>query len=555
MERINQIFNIQLGEFKPIVFTQLDFWLLFLLIMFVFSILHKNNVIKSLFITVVSLFIYYKTSGLFVFFLAGSMFWNFAIGNWISKSKTIFNKKTALITGLTLNLFLLIYFKYGFFFTESYNELFKTDYKILNQFALWGNGFFGKGSFDEKLFAAGGVSFITFQSITYLVDIYRNELKPVKNIFHYTAYATFFPYILMGPISRAKDIIPQLIQPYQLNKTDFSAAVFQILKGLVKKLVLADYIAVHFIDKVLDTPEAYPGFVGIIAMWGYSLYIYGDFSGYTDIATGIARLMGIKLTKNFDSPYKAINVGDFWRRWHRSLGSWFRDYLYIPLGGNKTGGLGSYIMITIIMIFLIFITQWYDLLYVYASVTIFYLILIKRFPKFKTFVHRDLNLLITMVVGGLWHGASENYVIWGSLNGVALVLFNYWKKISPYEKSDMILIRAWKIFLTFNFITFTRIWFRLEENGKPLKFLTHLTEKFDFSIETFNKMFISFLPVMIIIICGFIIHFLPSKWKESIEIKFSKTHFSLQILIVVLLVISVYQAVSDISKPFVYLQY
>lgn len=555
MERINQLFNIRLGEFKPLVFTQLDFWLLFLLIMLLFSFLHKNKLVKTLFITLISLFIYYKTSGLFVLFLAGSMFWNFAIGNWIYKAATIKKQKTALITGLTLNLLVFLYFKYGFFFTESFNELFKTDYKILNQFALWGNGFFGKSTFDEKLFAAGGVSFITFQSITYIVDIYRKELKPVESVFHYTAYATFFPYILMGPISRAKDIIPQLVQPYQLEQKDFSWAVYQILKGLVKKLILADYIAVHFIDKVLDAPEAYPGFVGVIAMWSYSLYIYGDFSGYTDIATGLAQLMGIKLNKNFDSPYKAISVADFWRRWHRSLGSWFRDYLYIPLGGNKTGGKGSYIMIAIIMIFLIFITQWFELLYVYAGVTMVYLLLVKAIPSFKTYVHRDLNLLITMVVGGLWHGPSENFVIWGSMNGVALVLFNYWKKISPYETSDKLVARFWKIVLTFNFITFTRIWFRLEDDGEPLKFLSHLKENFQFSIETFNKMFMSFLPVMIIVILGFVMHWLPSLWKDKLEHKFSQTPIAAQLLIVVLVVVLVYQAVSDISKPFVYLQF
>jgi alginate O-acetyltransferase complex protein AlgI len=555
MDRIYQIFNVKLGDFKPLVFTQLDFWLLFLFIMIVFAFLQKNKLIKTIFITIVSLFIYYKTSGLFVLFLGASMFWNYGIGNWIYRAKSILKKKTALVLGLSLNILLLIYFKYGFFFTESFNELFKTDFKIVNQFALWGNGFFGEGTFDEKLFAAGGVSFITFQSITYLVDIFRKELNPVKNVFHYTAYATFFPYILMGPISRAKDIIPQLTSKYYLEQKDFSWAIFQILKGLVKKLVLADYIAVHFIDKVMDAPETYPGFVGLIAMWAYSLYIYGDFSGYTDIATGIARLMGVKLMKNFDSPYKAINVGEFWRRWHRSLGSWFKDYLYIPLGGNKTGGTGSYVMITIIMIFLIFITQWFELLYIYFGVTIVYLILIKAIPNFKKYVHRDLNLLITMIVGGLWHGPSENFVIWGTMNGVALVLFNYWKKISPYENSTLWVIRAWKILLTFNFITFTRIWFRLEEDGKPLAFLNHLTNNFQFSLETFNTLFFSYLSVMLIIICGFIIHWLPSTFKDKIELKFGKTPIFIQVVITIITVFLVYQAVSDTSKPFVYLQF
>ena len=173
------------------------------------------------------------------------------------------------------------------------------------------SGFTGTGSLVDKIIVPAGVSFFTFQSISYIVDVYRKEIEPVKNFFEYSFFITFFPHILLGPIARAKDFIPQINEPYSLNKADFSWAVIQIVKGLIKKLVVADYIAAHFVDKIIDTPEAYPGFLGVIAMWAYSLQIYGDFSGYTDIATGVARLMGFKLFQNFDSPYKAINVADF----------------------------------------------------------------------------------------------------------------------------------------------------------------------------------------------------------------------------------------------------
>lgn len=504
MDRIFQVFNWDLKSLKPLIFTELDFWLFFLVVMLIFSALHKKNLVRNLFITVISLFFYYKTAKLFVLFLIGSMFWNFAIGNSIGKSDDPRKRKTFLILGISLNILLLVYFKYGFFFTDSYNAMFHTDFNLLNQFAVWGNGFFGAGSFDTKLFAAAGVSFITFQSISYLVDIHKKEVAPVKNVLDYTFYASFFPQVVLGPIAKARDFIPQIYKPYQLDKIDFSWALIQIVKGLVKKLVLADYIAVHFIDKVMDAPEAYPGFVGIIAMWAYSLYIYGDFSGYTDIATGIARLMGFRLMKNFDSPYKALNVGEFWRRWHRSLGTFFKEYLYIPLGGNKTGGVGSYILIVVIMIFLVFITRWYDLIYIYFAITALYLILIYLIPNFKRFVHRDLNLLITMIIGGLWHGPSQNFIIWGTMNGLALVIFNYWKKVSPYEKSTFWLTHFWKIFITFNFITFTRIWFRLQDDDAPAVFLNHLFTKFQFSIPVFNTFFLAFLPVMIIFILSLI---------------------------------------------------
>ncbi len=553
MDRIYQIFNIDLGTLKPLTFTVLDFWLFFILMLFVFSFLHQKKLVRSIFITLVSLFFYYKTAKLFVLFLIGSMFWNFAIGNWISKSGDIKKRKKALIIGVSLNILVLIYFKYGFFFTESFNALFHTKFELLNQFALWGNGFFGKGSFDTKLFAAAGVSFITFQSISYIVDVYRKEVDPVKNVFDYTFYATFFPQVVLGPIAKAKDFIPQIYKPYHLDKIDFSWASIQIVKGLIKKLIFADYIAVHFIDKVVDTPEAYPGFVGIIAMWSYSLYIYGDFSGYTDIATGIARLMGFNLTKNFDSPYKAINVGEFWRRWHRSLGAFFREYLYIPLGGNKTGGLGSYIMIFVILVFLIFITQWYELIYIYLGITALYLILIYFIPNFKKFVHRDLNLLITMIVGGLWHGPSESFVIWGTMNGIALVVYNYWKKISPYENSQLLITRFWKIFITFNFITFTRIWFVFQEKAAPGKFLDHIYSKFQFSGEIFGNFIGAFYHVLIVVIIGFILHWLPALWKSKVEEKYTRMPIYYQVISVVVIIVLVYQLVSDTTKGFAYL--
>lgn len=537
---------------KPLDFNKLDFWLFFLLVMLFFSFLQKQRIVRNLFITGVSLFFYFKMAKLFVLFLAASMFWNYAIGRSIAKEQDKTKSKRWMILGISLNILVLIYFKYGFFFTESCNALFHTKFEIVNQFAVWGNGFFGEGTFDLKLFAAGGVSFITFQSISYLLDVYRKEVEPVKNVTDYTFYATFFPHVFMGPIARAKEFIPQIYKPYYLDKIDFSAAIFLILKGLAKKLILADFLAEHFIDKILAAPTEFPGFMGILAMWAYSLYIYGDFSGYTDMATGVARLMGFRLGKNFDSPYKSINVADFWRRWHRSLGSFFRDYLYIPLGGNKTGGIGSFVMIVVILFFLIFITQWWGLLYIYLGVTALYLILVAVFPNFKSYVYRDLNLLITMIVGGLWHGPSQNFVIWGTMNGLALVIFNYWKKVSPYEKSEIWAARAWKIFLTFNFITFTRIWFRLQDDSAPYDFLNHITRHFELTMEKFGYYCSYFAPELSIFVIGMIVHWLPSGLKNKIEWQFTKQHIVVQAVASVVLVFLMYQAVVGVSRGFLY---
>jgi alginate O-acetyltransferase complex protein AlgI len=340
-----------------------------------------------------------------------------------------------------------------------------------------------------------------------------------------------------------------------LTKNEFSDSVVLIVKGLLKKVVLADYIAVHFIDKIVDSPEAYPGFVSVMAMWGYSLQIYGDFSGYTDIAIGLSKLMGFELLPNFNSPYKANSVADFWRRWHKSLGAWLRDYLYIPLGGNKTGGLATYIATTIIFIFLFFILQWYALIFIYVGLITIYVIASLIFPNFKKYVHRDLNLLITMVVGGLWHGASENFIIWGAMNGAALVLYNYWKKISPYENKPWLIVHFWKIFLTFNFITFTRIWFRLDGEGEPIAMLNQIWNHFDFSWDVFVTVLKTYQSVFWVILVGYIIHWLPQKVKDIWEGWFRKTPMPLQALAVALIVILMYQAVSDTLKPFVYFQF
>ena len=553
MDRIYHIFSF--NELKPLIFTQLDFWLFFIFVMFVFSFLHKKLLTRSIFLSVVSIFFYYKTSGIYVTLLIVSLFANYFLGNGIEKAKTNSSRNIQLTSAILFNLLTLGYFKYAYFFTESFNKMFHTKFEVVNQLSVWANGFAGDGTFVEKIILPVGVSFFTFQSISYVVDIYRKDIEPVKNFFEYSFFVTFFPQLVAGPIVRAKDFIPQIRKPFTLSNEQFSWALILITKGLFKKIILADYIAVHFIDKIADAPQAYPGFVSILAMWGYSLQIYADFSGYTDIAIGLSCLMGFALLPNFNSPYKAISVADFWRRWHKSLGSWFRDYLYIPLGGNKTGGLATYIASLIIFIFLLFITQWYELIYVYGGLMTLYFIVWFYFPFYKNFIHRDLNLLITMVVGGLWHGASENFVIWGTMNGIALIVYNYWKKISPYENSTTLIVRFWRIFITFQFITFTRIWFRLEDSSEPLAMINHIWNHLDLKWDIVKLVFQTYSSVFWIIILGYFLHWMPQSWKDKGQDCFTKMNLGLKSIIIVICVFLMYQAISDTFKPFVYFQF
>ena len=553
MTRFDDLFTFD--ESHPLIFTQLDFWIFFLLVLAIFSYIHKYKLTRSIFLFVASLFFYFKTSGLLVLLLFSSIVINYFIGKGVWNTNSQIKKKGFVTLSVLFNILTLGYFKYAYFFTESFNKMFHTKHEVFNVFAQMGNSVFGEGSFVDYIVLPVGVSFFTFQSISYVVDIYRKEVKPVKNFFDYAFFVSFFPQLVAGPIVRARDFIPQIRQPYQLNKTDFSWSIIQIVKGFIKKIVLADYIAIHFIDKVVDAPEAFPGFISILAMWGYSLQIYGDFSGYTDIAIGVSRLMGFKLLENFNSPYKAISVADFWRRWHKSLGSWLRDYLYIPLGGNRSGGFGTYIATMVILIFMIFITQWYWLVFIYLGLLTTYIGISLIYPGFKKYVHRDLNLLITMVIGGLWHGASENFVIWGAMNGAALIFYNHWRKISPYENSSTLITRFWRILITFNFITFTRIWFRLEDDGAPINMLNQIWYHFDLNAETFNTLMIGFDTALYVMIFGYVLHWLPSKIKDFGERKFTRLPMVLQSIAVAIMLIIIYQAFSDTFKPFVYFQF
>lgn len=532
-----------------------DVWLLFIASIFILSFFKQKLLLRAIFLTFVSLFFYYKSSDKFVLLLIFSVLLNFQIGKWVSVAHTKFSKQWLVAFGVIVNILILGYFKYTYFFTDAFNTMFGTNAMPTNIFAEGANWMLGENRFSTDILLPVGVSFFTFKTISYIIDIYRKEVEPVRNLFDFAFFVTFFPPLVAGPIVRARDFVPQMYKEFQLNKVDFSTAVIMIVTGLLKKIVLADYIAIHFIDKIADAPTAYPGFVSVLAMWGYSLQIYGDFSGYTDMAIGISLLMGFRLLPNFDSPYKAINVADFWRRWHKSLGSWLRDYLYIPLGGNRSGGLGTFIATFLILIFLVFITQWYELLYLYGALMLIYILVVRFIPSARTNVYRDLNLLITMVVGGLWHGSSQNFVIWGAMNGAALVFFNYWKKISPYENKTNFIVRFWKIFITFNFISFTRIWFILQENDAPMQMLDQIWNNFGFTWETLGLVLHTYQAVFWIMLAGFTVHWLPAKWKDAYKNLFVKMPVPLQMVAVSCIIFLMYQAMTGESKAFVYFQF
>lgn len=535
------------------IFTRFYFWAFFSIVLLLYNVVYKKIALRNTYLFLVSLFFYYKTSGLFISILLFSTLIDYIIGLLIFYSKRRNVKLFFVISSVFINLFVLAFFKYAYFFTSSYNEIFETNYKIFNVFAHWANEATGSHYSVEQILLPVGISFFTFQTISYSVDVYRERILPVKSILDFGFYVSFFPQLVAGPIVRASEFIPQLYKKYSLTKLQFGMAIFMILKGLIKKMVIGDYIAINFIDRIFENPGMYTGFENLISLFGYSLQVYTDFSGYTDIAIGVALIMGFELPTNFNSPYKAKNVGEFWKRWHMSLSSWLKDYLYIPLGGNKSGSIASYITITIISLVVVMLSKnlWVGI--VIAAFALFIVFICFISEKARKQINTNINLMITMVLGGLWHGASWQFVIWGGLNGAGLIVYKAWKKISPWENKSNWIINSWKIAITFTFITFTRIWFRAETMETTTSIMHQIAYNFQATlIFTIIK---SYKFVFIAMLIGFIIHWLPDNFKENVKLKFASQHLLIQALAMVITAFMIFQTLSADIQPFIYFQF
>ncbi|WP_074408855.1 MBOAT family O-acyltransferase [Aquimarina megaterium] len=552
MNRLIDIFSF--SEDFPLIFTQANFWIFFAVIYFIYAIVYSKKNLRSAYLFAISLLFYYKTSGLFIGILLFSTVNDFFLGRAIYKSRSVLLQKTLVAISVIINLGTLCYFKYAYFFTESYNFLFQTDYEVINYLAQWTNTWSGVDYFTvDKIILPVGISFYTFQTISYSVDIYRKQIKPLTSIIDFGFFVSFFPQLVAGPIVRAADFVPQIRKEITITKKEFGQATFMILKGLIKKMLFADYIAANFMDRVFDVPEMFSGFTNIMAMFGYSLQIYGDFSGYTDIAIGLALLMGYKLPVNFNSPYKAIHCGDFWRRWHISLSSWLKDYLYIPIGGNRNGSIFSYTFILIFTFLGVFAISDYSIALLAASGIGAMLIITLFSPRLAWHFNRNVNIMITMLVGGLWHGASWKFVIWGGLNGIGIVAYKYWRKISPYEESKAWYVLLWRIALTFVFITFTRIYFR----GNSMDHIDRFYQQVITNMDWQNALAVlwEYRIVFIVMLLGYVTHWLPYRTKGWIENAFIKSNMVIKAVVVIAVAIVCYQTYAADFQPFIYFQF
>ena len=491
---------------KPFIFTTSAFWLFFLLVLTGYTVIYRKLFLRNFYLLLISLFFYYKSGGLFLFLLVLVTVVDFICGLMIHHSRRKSFKRLYIILSLVSNLGILAYFKYTGFFIETINNLLGTNMQIYDFLASFSNAHLGTSFNISNIILPVGISFFTFQSLSYTIDIYRGKLTPLKNIVDFGFYVSFFPQLVAGPIVRAYEFIPQLYRDFSLTKREFSHALFLILKGLIKKIVISDFIAVNFVDKVFDFPSVYSGFENLAAVYGYGLQIYCDFSGYTDIAIGLALILGFRLPVNFNSPYKAAGIADFWKRWHISLSRWLKDYLYISLGGNRKG-------------------------------------------TFRT----GINLLITMLLGGLWHGAALRFIIWGGLHGIGLVINKIWNSLFGSRMWEGRFGKAVAVFITFNFVSFCWIFFRAQDMDTAILMLRQIVE--NFSPGAWLSVLQAYSSVFSLMAAGYIIHLLPEKIKESYRGLFIRIPLAAKFAVVILVAVLLLQMRTTGVIPFIYFRF
>ena len=471
----------------PLLFNSALFLVLFSIFYGIYTQIINKKHLRTFYVVAFSLFFYYKSSGWYFWILLFSSVVDYSISIVMHKQVNKQKRFYLLLLSLISNLGLLAYFKYTNFFIDNWN------------------GLTGSGLSKLNIILPVGISFYTFQTLSYTIDVYRKELAPTKKFIDFLFFVSFFPQLVAGPIVRAKDFIPQIYKKLKLSKADFNLALFLIIGGLIKKAIISDYISVNFVDRVFDNPNLYTPIENILASYGYALQIYADFSGYSDIAIGIALLMGFRLPVNFRTPYQSGSITEFWRRWHISLSSWLRDYLYISLGGNRKG-------------------------------------------KIRTYV----NLFLTMLLGGLWHGASWKFVFWGMLHGSALAVERFFKQYIRLPKN--IFVRAIQVFLTFHFVIFAWLFFRAKDFSTVMDML-HNIGSIRFDMAQFTSIILAYKNVMLLMLFGFLWHFIPKKWEQKLLQVFSVLPIVAKALLFGLLFWAIYVTASAETQPFIYFQF
>lgn len=471
----------------PMLFSSGTFWALFLVFMPVYGMLRRRFWQMVVFVVAFSFFFYYKSSGIFVCLLGATSAVDWLLSKAIARpgaSRRV--RRLCVAASLLTSLGILAYFKYANFFLWNINAMVGSNFQPLD------------------LVLPVGISFYTFQSVSYIIDVYKGRVAPTATWLEYAFFLSFFPALVAGPIVRADYFLPQIRENRHATRSEVYTGLWLIILGVVKKAIIADYIA-QYNDLIFQTPGGYSGFETLMGIIGYTMQIYCDFSGYSDMAIGIALIMGFKLAKNFDFPYKARNLTDFWRRWHISLSTWLRDYIYIPLGGNRKGTVRTY-----------------------------------------------LNNFATMLIGGLWHGAAWKFVFWGAMHGAGLAVHKASKPVLG-RIGDSWPVRAASWLVTMTFVALLWVFFRADSWADSWTVVSSVFRDFSAAyIPAFAAARSLWLILMLVIVVS---HCLPTRFWESAQAWFVRSPWIVKLLIFIVVVQLVIELRTESVSPFIYFQF
>lgn len=455
-------------------------YLIFLpVVLAVFLLLRSRPKSRDLWLLLASYVFYMSWNWRYAGLIALSTLMDYLLAIWMAREDRIGRRRALITLSLAGNLGLLGVFKYFNFFVDTAAAVTGSD-------ASW---------LHHHLLLPVGISFYTFQTLSYTIDVYRRRIPVEKNLARFALYVTFFPQLVAGPIVRAADFLPQLQRRPDLNEARFNAGLALIFQGLFKKVFIADLLSGLAVDPVFADPSKFSSVDLLLALYGYAFQIYCDFSGYSDIAIGSAHLFGYDLTINFNRPYLAGSIRDFWSRWHISLSTWLRDYLYVPLGGNRR-------------------SPW----------------------------RARLNLLITMLLGGLWHGAAMNFVLWGLYHGVLLIL-------NPKQKNQAPLA-TWQLWrnrlITFHLVLGGWLLFRVQNMAQLAEFLTGVA-RLDFT---------SRLPALYVLVLGLAaaLHVLPPNLISQPRTRLTLTPAPIQAAVYTVMLLALCGAAMS-TPSFIYFQF
>ena len=471
---------------EPMLFTSGLFWILFLVFLPLYAVIKSRRKQMMLFVIAFSLYFFYKSSGWFFLLLVATSFIDWWVAQFIDSSKNRTERRIALTVSMVLSLSVLLFFKYSNFFMTNLESLIGGNFQPLD------------------LILPVGVSFYTFRTISYVVDVYKGKIQPVDDYIDYLFFLSYFPCLVAGPIVRARDFMPQLQQNKPATREMIYGGLFLVMLGILKKAVFADYIA-QYNNIAFGNPTGYTGFELLMAVLGFTMQIYCDFSGYSDMAIGLGSIMGFNLGINFDYPYRSLNVTEFWHRWHITLSTWLRDYVYIPLGGNRKGK-----------------------------------------------VRQHFNLMVTMLLGGLWHGAAWTFVVWGAGHGIALCIHKICKPwLDRIASTPLTRFISW--LFTFTFVTTLWIFFRANSFRAAGQVISGIVTDFEWAyLRVFLERRFTWC-LMLAIIFG--LHFVPRRVWDKMRDWFVNVHWVVKLLLFIVLIQLVLQFASATVQPFLYSQF